>query len=285
MATKPPTPKQRTLGVALRKARDARGLGLRELARQLDDDASALSRYEKGERAAKPEKVSQILATLGVNGAEYDSIMALTRDSEGPLWVAVSLPEQQHQMDALLEFENNANHITTIGPLLIPGLLQTREYTLGMMSTADGVPANEIRTRVTIRLGRKDILTRPNPVPLLAMISEGVLDQLIGTPLDMIGQLRHLLEMGERDNVTIQIVPKTSGWTPALEGMFDLIESDLIPVVLLESRRSALFLHEESDLNMYRRAVEQVSLAAMSPADSAGLIAEYITKWENNRVS
>ncbi|HEY1570237.1 MAG TPA: helix-turn-helix transcriptional regulator, partial [Pseudonocardiaceae bacterium] len=93
MPAKPPTPKQRALGAALRKAREADGIGVRELARRINDDAGALSRYEKGERAAKPEKIAQILATLGVNGSEYDSIMALTRDAEGPMWVAVSLPE------------------------------------------------------------------------------------------------------------------------------------------------------------------------------------------------
>lgn len=281
MPAKPPTPKLRALGVALRKAREAEGLGVRELARQIDDDPGALSRYEKGERAPKPEKVSQILATLRVNGSEYEAIMALTRDAEGPMWVAVTLPEQQHQFDALLEFEDNANRITAIDPLLIPGLLQTREYTHAIMSADSGVPAHEIRRRVNIRAGRKEILTRPEPVPLLAMIGEGVLDQLIGTPDIMIAQLRYLLEMGERDNVTIHVMPKMSGWHPGLEGLFDLIESDPMPVVHLETRRSALFLHEDEDVSTYRRAVDQVAEIAMNPVDSAERIVEHITRWEN----
>jgi hypothetical protein len=87
--------------------------------------------------------------------------------------------------------------------------------------------------------------------------------------------------MGERDNVTIRVVPKMSGWHPGLEGPFLLIESDLMPVVQLETSRSSLFLHEEKDMDAYRQAVEQVSNVAMSPADSAELIAEYSTRWEN----
>ncbi|HEX3783302.1 MAG TPA: helix-turn-helix transcriptional regulator [Pseudonocardiaceae bacterium] len=281
MAGKASTPKLRALGVALRKAREAKDVSLRELARQLGDDAGALGRYEKGERGTTPEKVARILATLGVNGEDYESIMALTRDAEGPLWVAVSLPEQQHQFDALLEFEENAISITKIGPLLVPGLLQTREYTQAIMSTDSDVPAIEIRRRVNIRSGRKDILTRVDPVPMLAMISEGVLDQLIGTPAVMVGQLQYLLDMGKRDNVTIRVIPKMSGWHPGLEGSFDLIESDPMPVVQLETRRSSLFLHEEKDLGSYRRAAEQVSEKAMSPAESAGLIGKYIERWED----
>lgn len=282
MVVRPATPKLHALGAALRKAREARGLGLRELARQLGDDASALSRYEKGERAPKPEKVSQILASLGVNGAEYEAVMALTRDTEGPLWVAVSLPEQQHQMDALLEFEENATQIIVVSPVMVPGLLQTREYAQGIIAADQDVPANQIRTRVTVRLGRKDNLTRPdNPVALVAMIGEAVLDQLIGSPAVMVGQLRSLLEMGQRENVTLRVVPKTSGWTPALEGVFLLIESHPMPVVLLETRRSALFLHEETDLATYRRAIDRIAQAALDPTDSAALITDHLTTWEN----
>lgn len=275
-----PTPKLRALGVALRKAREARQISIRQMAQLLKDDAGALSRYERGERAAPPEKVAQILGILGVNGEAYESIMTLTRDSEGSLWVAVTLPEQQAQMDALLDFEDKATQITSVSPLLAPGLLQTEDYTQAIMSTDDRVPANEIRRRVAVRMGRQRIVTRDNPVPLLALISEGVLDQLVGTSAVMVGQLRSFLGMGERDNVTIRVIPRMSGWTPALEGMFDLIESDPMPVVQLETRRSGLFLHEEADLALYRHAVEAISRVAMSPADSAGLIAEYITRWE-----
>lgn len=280
-----PTPKLRALGVALRKAREDKQLGIRELARRMGDEkeAGALSRYERGERAAPPEKIAQILATLGVNGPAYDSIMALTRDSESPLWVAVTLGERQHQMEALLDFEDTASQITTVSPLLVPGLLQTEEYTQAMMSADDEVPANEIRTRVAVRMGRRTILTRRSPVPLLAMVSESVLDQLIGTPEVMAGQLRAFLEMGERDNVTIRVVPKMSGWSPALEGMFHLVESDPMPIVHLENRRSGWFLHEEADLELYRRAVERISRVALSPEESAGLIAEYLTRWENRQ--
>lgn len=282
MAAKPPTPKLRALGAALRKARDAKGISIRELARQLGDDPGALARYEKGERGTTPEKVARILATLGVNGEDYESIMALTRDSDGPLWFALSLPEQGHQMDALLEFEDTATEITNLTSILVPGLLQTKEYIHGIMSADPDVPVGEVRRRVAIRRGRQDIITRSaSPVPLLALIGEGALDQLIGSPQVMVDQLRRLLEAGEWDNVTIRVIPKMSGWHPGLAGPFLLIESELMPIVQLETRRSSLFLHEEKDVEAYRRAVEQVSELALSPTDSAGLIAEYITKWEN----
>jgi transcriptional regulator with XRE-family HTH domain len=282
MPAKQPTPKLRALGVALRKARESTQMSIRELARRLDDDPGAIARYEKGERATTPEKVARILATLGVNGEEYESIMALTRDSDGPLWVAVSLPEQVRQTDALIEFEDNATEITNLTSILVPGLLQTKEYAQGIMSADVDVPASEVGRRVAVRRGRQDIVTRStNPVPLLAIICEGALDQLIGSPAVMVDQLRHLLEVGKRENVTIRVVPKMSGWHPGLAGPFLLIESEPMPVVQLETRRSSLFLHEQKDVEAYRRTVEQVLAVAMTPADSAGVIAEYITRWEN----
>jgi transcriptional regulator with XRE-family HTH domain len=266
MARMPPTPKALALGAALRKARERNGLTVRELAERVGSDFGSLSRYEKGERTPKPEKVSQILATLGVNGDEYDEIMSLTRDTEGPLWAAVSLPEQRRQVDALLDFEKRATRITTVGPLLIPGLLQTEDYIEAMVSADGVIPPNEVRTRVVVRLGRQQaVLSRQvDPVPLLALIGEAALAQMIGTPSVMVDQMRYLLETGKRTNVTIRIVPFVSGWHPGLEGTFHMLETKPTTVVHLENRRSGVFIHEEPDVAAYRRAVDQVSQAAMS---------------------
>jgi transcriptional regulator with XRE-family HTH domain len=281
MADKPPTPKLQALGAAIRKAREAKDLSLRDLAGMIgNQDAGALSRYEKGERAAKPEKVAQILATLGVNGEQYESIMALTRDTDGPLWVAVTLPEQRHQTNALLDFEARATKLTAVGPLIVPGLCQTKDYVHGMMSADDDVPAHEINMRIAVRMGRREAISGPNPVPLDVFVGEAALDQLIGTPSAMAGQLRHLAEMSERPNINLRVMPKMGGWHPGLEGNFDFIECEPMPVVHIGTRPCSLFLHSERDVDSYRRSIDQVSRVALSPEDSAGLIAMYITRWE-----
>jgi transcriptional regulator with XRE-family HTH domain len=274
------TPKSRALGRALRQARQDRGLKLRDLAQRLGRDPGMLSRWETGERTPRPDQVAQILTLLGVNGDEYEEIIHLTQGTHASQWLAVSLPEQRQQFAALVDLEQSATAITQVAPLLIPGLLQTTLYIKAIMSGGT-VPSGEIAARVAIRVGRREVLIRPKPVQFVGLVGEAALCQLIGSREIMADQLRHLLDMRQRSNVDLRIVPFNSGWHPALEGPFIMIESkQATPVVQLENRRSLLFLHEDDDVDTYRQAVTMVRRAALSHEDSTALITNYINRWE-----
>lgn len=267
------TPKARALGRALRAAREERGLSLRKLAAELGRDPGALSRWENGERSPKPTDVAQILTLLGVNGDRYEEIIDMTRNTDASHWLAVSLPEQRQQFAAMLEFERTATKITQAAPLLVPGLLQTTAYVRAIM-TAGSVPNDEVETRIAVRIGRREAITRrDNPVRLAVAIGEAALRQVLGSPRIMIEQMDHLLQMSELANVDVRVAPFTSGWHPALEGLFVLIESEAAPpVVQFENRRSGLFLHEPTDVKIYQDAADTVFDAALSYQDSRKLI-------------
>jgi transcriptional regulator with XRE-family HTH domain len=275
------TPKARALGKALRKAREDRGYGLREFAKVLERDPGVLSRWETGDRIPASDQVVQYLTRLEVIGGQYDEIMELTRATDEPRWLAISVPEQRQQFDALLDFEQHASVITSLAPLLVPGLLQTNGYIRAIMSAGE-IPEREIPRRIAMRIGRKDVLTRPEPVRLAAFVGEGALCQLIGTRAVMAEQLRHLRDAMRWPNVTLRVIPFDSGWHPALEGSCLVIDSDESqPVVHLNLRDSVLFLHEEDDVDRYRHAVDKVERVALNQRDSAEVIAGYIQKWEN----
>lgn len=279
MAANSPTPKARTLGIALREARDAVGMGQKELAELVGIHPTVLSKIENGHRAPTTEQTATMLAHLSVNGERRDAIIDLARGTDDPMWLAVSLPEQQQQMEALLNFERTARKIINVSPLLVPGLLQTTNYVRAIMSTA--VSTKEVETRTAVRVGRREAITRANPMTFTAVLGECSLRQIIGDKRIMIDQLRHLLDMGERTNIDLRVLPYTSGWHPALEGPFTLIEpEEADPVIHLENRRSGLFLHRPEDVEIYRDAAERVFRVAMSPEDTSGLIAELITQFE-----
>jgi transcriptional regulator with XRE-family HTH domain len=277
------TPKARALGKALRKAREERGYGLREFAKVVERDPGVLSRWETGERIPSPDQVAQYLTRLEVIGDPYEEIMELTRATDEPRWLAISVPEQRQQFDALLDFEQRATMITILTPLLVPGLLQTSGYIRSIM-TAGEVPDREFSRRLALRIGRRDVLTRrePKPVRLAAFVGEGALRQLIGAREVMAEQLTHLRDAMKWPNVDLRVVPFDSGWHPALEGPYSVIDSEeSVPVVHLELRDSVLFLHEEDDVDRYRRAVDKVERVALNAQDSTEVIAGYIQQWEN----
>lgn len=280
MVANSPTPRALRLGTALREARDAVGMGQRELAELVGIHYTVLSKIENGHRVPTTEQTATMLAHLKVNGERAEAIIELARGTSNPLWLAVTLPEQQHQLEALLDFERNAKTITEVSPLLVPGLLQTTGYIRAIMSTA--VTTKEVETRTAVRIGRREAITRDdNPVEFVALIGEGALRQVIGDTRIMIEQLRHLLKMARRPNIDLRVVPFTSGWHPALEGAFTVIEpEDGEPMIHLENRRSGLFLHVAQDVEIYREAADRERQVAMSPEDSSKFITELINQME-----
>jgi transcriptional regulator with XRE-family HTH domain len=275
------TPKARALGSALRQAREERRLVLRELGLAINRDIGVISRWETGERSPKPEQVAQILTTLGVNGERYDEIMTLAYGTNEPQWVATTLPEQKQQMAAFLDWERNAARIVVVAPLLVPGILQTRDYIRGIM-TSPGVPTGEIAERISARLDRRDVITQHNPPELLVLLGRAALAQGIGGHQAMIGQLEYLLEMAARPNIDIRIIPDDRGWHPGLEGAFSLIESRQTrdSIAFVETRQSVLMLHEGRDINAYRWAIDQIMRISLSSEMSTSFLADLHKRME-----
>ncbi len=270
------TPKARALGAELRKAREAAGYSVRKFAEIMEISHATISRWETGQRSPTPEDVAAYLANAGVSAETRQQLVDLARDADGAHWLSVGMPEQHRQLAGLLEVERTATRITTVSTLLVPGLLQTGDYARAIMHAAD-VPANEIDTRVAVRIGRREAITRRSPARLEAFIAEPVLYAEIGGPAVMVDQLYALLEHAKRSNVEIRVIPMRTDWHPGLDGPFSLVETtDRAPVVHLENRISGLFLHAPDEVEVYQAAVDRVKKTAMSAEESVTLIAEAI---------
>ena len=216
------TPKALALGSAIRQVRIERGMVLRDVAALVNHNSGILSRWENGERIPKPEHVARLLTKLGVDDDRFDEIMTLAYGTAESPWIATSLLEQRQQMAAFEDWERNATSIVNVAPLLIPGLLQTDDYIRAIM-TAGGVPDDEIGTRISGRISRRQVLDKPLPPSLLVLLGTATLRQGLGGRDAAIAQARHLLTMARKPNVDIRIIPDGVGWHPALDGAFELL--------------------------------------------------------------
>lgn len=268
------TPKAQALGAELRRAREQSGLTTRELANRIGRNQGEISRWETGDRTPKPEHVAQFLTALGIIGDSYEEVMSLTHDTTGPVWAATTLPGQRQQLAAYVEMEQSAAMVTEVLLSLIPGLLQTRDYAHAIMSGGSLSP-DEITTRVTIRMGRRDGITRPDPIRYTAFIGEAAILQIVGNRSVMVEQLRYLLEMMKRPNINVRVMPFESGWHPGLGAPFILIHpANSNPVVHVELRRSLLFLHEPDGVDAYTDSLRMINKISLPVDASARLISE-----------
>lgn len=269
----PASAKARALGEAIKTARVEAGVGLRELARRVGLNQGVLSHWENGTRSPKADELDRILDELNISGVRREDVLALTRDPDALRWIVWGLPDQRQHLDALMGFQRRATRVIGVAPLLIPGLLQTEAYARAIM-TAAGVHQDEIETRILIRLAHQRIL---GTVRLIALIGEAALYQEIGGQAVLGEQLRHLLAMADHENVIIRAVPFTAGWNPALDGACTVIESADQPTLIdVGNRLSGQIMHREEDVSAYEAAVASVMDVAMSPQESAGLIAARI---------
>jgi hypothetical protein len=129
----------------------------------------------------------------------------------------------------------------------------------------------EINRRVGLRIARQAVLTKPEPPSLLAVLDEAVLRRPIGGLGVMRKQLRHLLDMAQRPNVTIQVIPFNAGGHAAAGGPFSVLrfaEYDLPDVVYLEQLTSALYLDKPEVVDDYLAVMERLCNEAATPASS-----------------
>jgi hypothetical protein len=119
-----------------------------------------------------------------------------------------------------LEREKRATEICAYEGLVIPGLLQTREYAEAICRGVPGVTPDQAQETVEARMQRQAVLRQGKTPYLYAVIDQGVLLRPVGSEEITRNQLQHLLTMGRSPNIVIQIVPLRAMSTSGLVAGF-----------------------------------------------------------------
>jgi hypothetical protein len=160
---------------------------------------------------------------------------------------------------------------------VVHGLLQTEEYARAVMTTVRRrqSPA-EIDRLVKLRMRRQEALVKPDPLQLWIILDEAVIRRAMGPPDLMRRQLEHLIEASQWPNVTLQVLEFSSGFHPALNGPFAIIEfpERFDPdVVYSEGVVGQAYVEErEREVKAQVEAFDLLRATALPPADSTELI-------------
>jgi transcriptional regulator with XRE-family HTH domain len=261
------------LGAELRDARKRCAMTVAGVAEALGYHHSTVSRWERGESMPSEADTGAFLALLGTTGEERERLIELARHDDVIDWVAPGIGKQ---LAALIEYEKTARTIIEVNPLLIPGLLQTREYARSIM-IGGGVARGKAEQGAIIRTGRQDVLTRRKPVNYVGVVGEQAVRYPACTDEVMVEQFHHLLSMAKRPNVRIHVLPLEPRYSLAFEGRFVLLEPDYgNPVVQVESYWSTSMLTSERAVRSYQEAASAICRDALSPDETVKLIEELV---------
>ena len=274
-----PSLRRRRLAAELRRLRDHAGLSTTDAARKLGWQASRLSRIEHRQSGISGPDLRKLLEAYGVEDSGYREYLAslASRVNQRGWWTKYAGLIISEYAD-LISLEEEARAIRTYEAELLPGLLQTPDYTRAVIRAARPTETTgEIERRVEIRMERQQILTRTDPPPprFNVVLSEAALRRPVGGYDVMREQIESLMKPRDPANVTIQVLPFNTGAHPAMVGPFTFMtftDPDDLGVVNVENAAGALFLEEPSELRIYEEFWNTLQASALSPDDSLAFL-------------
>jgi DNA-binding XRE family transcriptional regulator len=279
-----PTVLRMILGRQLQALREKAGLSHQQAADSIYASEWTIRRIEAGKGSLKPLNIKSLLVTYGITDVrEIDAFLALARDASRPGWwhsYGDALPDW---FKVAVGLEESASLIRAYEPQVVPGLLQTEAYARAITAASfPGEKEEESERRVALRLARQDLLKRPAPPEYWAVLEETVLRRPIGGPEVMRGQIGHLIECAARPNVTIQVLPFSAGWHPAMYGMFWIYRfpDDTIPdVVYSEGLTSSYYLNKTEETARYTEALDRMTAQAATPDQTITILQEVLKEY------
>jgi transcriptional regulator with XRE-family HTH domain len=207
----PPLRKRKTPRPELAEKRRVAGYSQTTFARAIYASANAVRSWEQGVTVPSIVFRKPIAEVLGISMTEVDRLIGgRPPDLNGQ---SLNGDGAAAGLSLFVRAEQSAMRAQVVDVLRLPALLQTREYALAVERTFPDGPTNdaEIDRNVDLRVARAAALDRhPDPLHLVALIPWWVLHRTRGTRRVMVEQMTHLLELGDRPNVEIRVIPDTS---------------------------------------------------------------------------
>lgn len=254
-----PTVRRRELANTLRSLRARASLTLEEAARHIEMSGASLSRIENGLRIPRARDVRDLVRFYGVTDeARVTEIVSLVAEAREPGWWE-AYTEVGEEYGSYIGLEASAASIDEFQVNIVPALLQSPDYTgalLRALSPARDRPYSEhdVMKLLEIRERRQQVLN--STLHYSAIVDESALLRQVGGERVMHGQIVRLVELSQKPNVSIRLLPFVAGGHPGQRGNFIVLTlpQEAVPdVVYLEFSAGEVFLDGSQDVSRYRR--------------------------------
>lgn len=270
-----PTVQRRRLASELRRLRAASGRTADDVGRLLGWSKAKISRYELARGGLKPADVARLLDFYGVRSSERDLLLALAEEATYKGWWEAYTDDLteghlefiglEAQVTSILEWQINA----------VPGLLQTEQYARDVLSGYQKVATispRAIERRLETRLIRQQLLTRDEPLQLVAVLDEAILHRQRADRSVMHAQLLRLAVPG-LSNVKVHVLPLEKAHGIAVDSFAILQFSAMLhDVVSIEHLSNELYVEGDTDTYQFRQAFDHLVEESLSPGESRELI-------------
>ncbi|WP_049653131.1 helix-turn-helix transcriptional regulator [Kitasatospora sp. MY 5-36] len=263
--------RQRRFGAELRRLREAAGLAVKDAGALIGIAGPQLSHIEAARTALDPERLSVLLEGYGCTDETYIALLHALGASNGKGWWSTYKGRVPDLSLDLAELEDRTVTLRNFETLYVPGLLQLPEYAEAIYKDAYRNGHWDLATAIQFRMDRQRILENEEQRQFRFVIHEAALRMLFPGVEVMRAQLDHLLNMAERPNVTIQVLPFTATRKPPQSGPFVLCDPGCLDLatILLDVPGRAEHQSDPESIAAYEWKFQQLSEIALPAVDVA----------------
>jgi hypothetical protein len=264
----------RELGDALRRARHRSEVKTGTLIDELGWSMGKLSKLECGTRGTSPVDIARFVGHLRVEPDTFDHIMGLAQEQHTGYYVrphGVAMPDG---LRMLILHEMSARTICSYQIIVIPGLLQTRDYARALMDD-DSIADDHVATR----MARQKIFDKTRAPNVRFFIHETALCRMVGNPQVMYEQILQLLFRGG-----VRLIPFTAVLPASLNSAFNFMTfADHLPVTYVENGPVSLFMETDDATRTYQQSCNDLARVALSEEQSRSAFARWADRYDRLR--
>ncbi|MFF9020565.1 helix-turn-helix domain-containing protein [Streptomyces eurythermus] len=233
----------KTFGAVLKALREEAGLTQEEFAPRVRYSAAYIAKIEQGKRFPPGDLPARAGEVLGPVGAKVLTAAAksLTRRAGLASWFRQWAGIEEEAI-SLYAYECRA----------VPGLLQPEGYIRAIYDRRlPPVSEEQIERQVTARLDRQHIISARQNTAFSFVIEQAILDRRVGGRDVTREVIDHLLEVGTRRNVEIQIMPALQEDHCGVDGLMYLAETPAHQWIgYTEGQRSSNLISAPKDVSV-----------------------------------
>ncbi|MFI7337072.1 helix-turn-helix domain-containing protein [Streptomyces sp. NPDC050085] len=262
---------RQNVAAALAGIRDEAGLKNIELSARCEWSRSKTSRIARGLTLPSPADIRTWCAVCG-SPDRADTLIAQVHRVQSMYreWRQLHRNGMRHVHQQSRPLYERTRVFRFYSSSVLPSLLQEQGYAQGllrMMTAFQGTP-DDVDAAVQARLSRARLLHH-GPRTLCALMEETVLYHRVCSREDMTQQLRALLTMMCRPNITLGVLPfgaERTVWPGESFYVFDYAE------VALETFTATITITAPGEVTSYRDAFEQLAASAVYGPQAAECI-------------
>ncbi|GGN29076.1 transcriptional regulator [Lentzea pudingi] len=247
------------VGVELARYRNKVKATVAAAAKVIGCSVGKINHMESGRNQQQPAEVTELMRFYGADQADIDRLASLAASAGEQTWWAPWTEVVPDWLRTFVGLEGLAVRASWYSPLVLPALLQVEGYAHGATAENIRVRPDHYERLVALRMERqRRLFDEENPLRLMAIIEEAVLDRPIGGWEVMKEQYRHLLRLIKLGAV-IRVVKTSVGPHDALVGPFTVLDFHAAQsIAYVELVNGAVYVQDQDQVGGYTRTVTQL---------------------------